>query len=65
AETLETLVSYNPDYVTAQRNLGFIYGKLGRNREAISQMQKYLGMDPEADDRAHIETVIAKLRQNP
>ena len=65
AETLGTLVSYNPGYVTAQRNLGFIYGKLGRNREAISQMQKYLGMDPEADDRAHIETVIAKLRQNP
>jgi regulator of sirC expression with transglutaminase-like and TPR domain len=63
ATTLERLLGYNPSYATAQRNLGLIYGKLGRNPEAMAQLEKYLGTDVDQADRRHIEAIVAQLRQ--
>jgi len=45
--------------------LALLYNKLGRNQEAADELEAYLRIRPEAQDKKQIQDWIAKLRKDP
>jgi predicted Zn-dependent protease len=45
--------------------LALLYNKLGRNQEAADELEAYLKIRPEAQDKKQIQDWIAKLRKDP
>ena len=43
--------------------LALLYNKVGRNKEAASELETYLHLQPDARDRKEIEALITKLRK--
>jgi protein O-mannosyl-transferase len=52
---------WNPQFHPARRNAGIALGNLGRNREAIEQLEIYLAAQP---NDAAIRAAVAALRQS-
>lgn len=50
AKVIERLLVLNPDDVTEMRNLGVIYGQLGKRRQAVDLLEYYLNAWPNAQD---------------
>lgn len=42
--------------------LALLYNKLGRNREAVEQLETYLKINPDSPDKKEVQDLIAKLR---
>ncbi len=55
-------VDLYPNMPALQFNLGWLYGKLGKHKEAIVHLKKYCILEPEAEDRDKILTKIAVLQ---
>jgi len=45
--------------------LALLYNKLGRNKEAADELDLYLKIQPEADNKKEIKNLIADLRKQP
>jgi regulator of sirC expression with transglutaminase-like and TPR domain len=50
AKVIERLLVLNPDDVTEMRNLGVLYGQMGRRRQAVELLDFYLNAWPNAQD---------------
>lgn len=59
-EALERAASLDPDCAEAQRELGFLYQRLGRDREARRAFLRYLEIAPGARDRDLIESRLRR-----
>ncbi len=55
-------VELYPSMSALQYNIGWLYGKLGKHKEAIVHLKKYCKLAPEAEDRDKILTKIAVLQ---
>ncbi|MHC4453418.1 MAG: SUMF1/EgtB/PvdO family nonheme iron enzyme [Planctomycetota bacterium] len=55
-------VDLYPNMSALQYNIGWLYGKLGKHKEAIVHLKKYCKLAPEAEDRDKILTKIAVLQ---
>ncbi len=51
-----------PNMSALQYNIGWLYGKLGKHKEAIVHLRKYCKLAPDAEDRDKILTKIAVLQ---
>jgi regulator of sirC expression with transglutaminase-like and TPR domain len=51
----------NPDDVTEMRNLGVLYGQLGKRRQAVDLLEYYLNAWPNAQDTEVIRNYIKAL----
>ncbi len=61
AKVIERLLALNPDDVTEMRNLGVLYGQMGRRRQAIDLLEHYLGAWPNAQDAGVIRNFVKHL----
>lgn len=59
AASLQEAIKIDPQYWPARKNAGIALGNLGRNVEAIEQLQIYLAANPDDND---IAPAIAALR---
>ena len=68
AKVVERLLVLHPDDPTETRNLGLIYGSLGKKRQAAELIEKYLVAHPTAPDaadmRRYLNTLSATARWN-
>lgn len=64
AKVVERLLVLNPDDVSEARNLGLLYGALGRRQQAIALLEAYLQDRPDAQDaeavRRYVNTLSAE-----
>lgn len=61
AHVIERLLVLNPDNPLETRNLGLVYGQLGRTRQAIDLLERYLELRPDASDAATVRQHLAAL----
>jgi regulator of sirC expression with transglutaminase-like and TPR domain len=61
AKVIERLLVMNPDDVTEMRNLGVLYGQLGKRRQAVDLLEYYLNAWPNAQDTEVIRNYIKAL----
>ncbi len=63
AKVIERLLVVHPDDPTETRNLGLIYGSLGKKRQAAELLEKYLTAQPDAHDaeavRQHLDALTS------
>ena len=45
--------------------LALLYNRVGRNSEAVNELQTYLKIQPDADNKKEIKELIVKLRNQP
>jgi regulator of sirC expression with transglutaminase-like and TPR domain len=62
ADTLEIAAALAPEDAAIQRELGLLYRELGDRERAQASLVRYLGLAPEAADRAIIERYVAELQ---
>lgn len=67
ARVIERLLVLNPDDPIETRNLGLVYGQLGRARQAVEWLERYLALRPGAPDAAvikqHLEALARQASQ--
>lgn len=51
-----------PDFAEAHYNLGLIYSKLGNNTDAVSHLEKFLQLSPNARNAETIRSYVARLK---
>ncbi|MBN2383714.1 tetratricopeptide repeat protein [bacterium] len=56
-------IMIDPNLVLAYKQIGFCYIKLNEPTEAITFLNKYLEMAPDAGDKNETETIITKLKK--
>lgn len=61
---IERLLVLHPDDATEIRNLGLIYGNIGRSQRAVELLKRYLSLVPQAADRESIEQHMNSLIAN-
>ncbi len=61
ATAYEQAVRLQPDLAPARRNLGYTYVLLGRRQEAIDQLQKFITLSRDGEEKARAQAVIAEL----
>jgi regulator of sirC expression with transglutaminase-like and TPR domain len=61
AKVIERLLVLNPEDVTEMRNLGVLYGQLGKRRQAVDLLEYYLNAWPNAQDADVIRNYIKSL----
>jgi regulator of sirC expression with transglutaminase-like and TPR domain len=61
AKVIERLLVMNPDDVTEMRNLGVLYGQLGKRRQAVELLEYYLNAWPNAQDAKVIRNYIKSI----
>jgi tetratricopeptide (TPR) repeat protein len=57
----EKAKSFAMDWADVYYNLGIVYDKLDRYKEAIENLQHYLRLSPNAEDTEEVETMINKI----
>lgn len=55
-------IQLRPDFAEAHYNLGLIFSKMGDNPSAISHLEKYLQLSPNARNAETIRTYLQKLK---
>lgn len=58
AKVVERLLILNPDDLTEMRNLGLLYGSLGKRRQAVALLEAYLQGRPDAQDADTVKQYI-------
>ncbi len=61
AMVIERLLALNPDDIPEMRNLGVLYGQMGRRRQAIDLLEHYLSAWPNAQDAGVIRNFVKHL----
>jgi regulator of sirC expression with transglutaminase-like and TPR domain len=61
SKVVERLLILNPGNPSETRNLGLLYGLLGKRRQAVALLEEYLRNWPDAADAAVIKQHIAEL----
>ena len=54
-------LSKAPDYYEAYRGLGMLYSDMNMKKEAISNLNKYLELNPAAKDKRYVVSLIKKV----
>lgn len=63
AEVVERLLVLHPNDIDEVRNLGLLYGALGRRRQAAALLEHYLAQRPEARDAAAVRKFLASMSE--
>ncbi len=58
----QSVVNTCPDFAPAYRSLGMIHLKSKHYQEAIEKLERYLALQPEAEDRAFVKQYLKKAR---
>ncbi len=61
AKVIERLLVLNPDDVTEMRNLGVLYGQMGKRRQAVDLLEYYLNAWPNAQDANVIRNYLKTI----
>ena len=61
AHVIERLLVLNPQDFLEMRNLGLLYGSLGKKQQAVTLLEDYLTAMPNATDTSAIQRHIASL----
>jgi regulator of sirC expression with transglutaminase-like and TPR domain len=61
SKVVERLLIVNPNDLTEVRNLGLLYGALGRHRQAVALLETYLQGRPDASDAAEVKKYISSI----
>jgi regulator of sirC expression with transglutaminase-like and TPR domain len=61
--TIERIRLLLPDSLAHLRDYGYLLAQLGRTNKAIEQLEKYLKLNPEAEDAESITELVKKLKQ--
>lgn len=61
AKVIERLLVLNPDDFAEMRNLGLLYGQMGRRRQAVELLEVYLNALPGARDADFIRSYMKKI----
>lgn len=61
ARVVERLLVLDPDNWLEVRNLGLIYGQIGRKHQAIALLEQYLNANPSAPDTAQVRDYLDAL----
>ena len=61
SKVVERLLIVNPGDLTEVRNLGLLYGALGRHRQAVALLEAYLQGRPDASDAAEVKKYIGSV----
>ncbi len=57
-------IALYPDIPKLQYNIGWLYGKIGLQKEAINHLRKYCILAPEAEDKDKVITKIVILQES-
>lgn len=63
ALVVERLVTLQPEVPAHHRDLGFILARAGRPLSAVGQLQRYLLLEPEADDAGSVREAVQALAE--
>lgn len=64
-EIIEWVLLLDPDSPDELRDRGLLYETLGNTQQSVKDLEHYLNVAPEADDRELIEEKIESLKNNP
>ena len=62
-QAYEEAIAIKPNFAEAHYNLGLVYAKLGSSDTAVSHLQTYLELTPQAKNHQAIRSYIQRLKQ--
>ncbi|MDX2083925.1 MAG: tetratricopeptide repeat protein [Candidatus Melainabacteria bacterium] len=62
-QAFETALRLKSDFAQAHYNLGVVLDKMGQPREATVHLERYLGLEPRAENRKEVQRYIQTLKQ--
>lgn len=57
-------IEINPDYAPAHLYLGIVFGMMGRNREAVAELEIVSGLEPDSESAAMARKIIDQINKN-
>ncbi len=63
-EAFQKALESDPDFAEAHKGIGLISFKKGENSTAVTHLNRYVELKPEAQDRAYIEQYLKQIEND-